>query len=371
MKRKQVNAILVDQTIRKRKILNYIFIIIALTVLFSFFLSLYILNNKVYYVNYKENSELDYKVYLKENEFFDTNYLGKDRQYIASIIDYIDANFNYELEVDDKDIDYQYSYKIVADVDVKEKNSDNSLYSYSKVLEQKDSVDTNSNTDLIIYKDLKIDYNYYNELIKKFVNTYGLDDTESTLTISMYVNVLGNCDSIDFNKNESVISLVIPLTTKTVGIDISYDLLDEDLENIMICRDSNYFGIILIILMIITLGADVYYVVVLSRYVVITRTAETIYDKELKKILNNYKSYIQKINNEFDLRGYQVLKVDTFNDMLEIRDTVCEPILMVENKEKTGVFFLIPSKNKILYSYSLKVSTIKKEIRKNEYSKKS
>ena len=70
------------------------------------------------------------------------------------------------------------------------------------------------------------------------------------------------------------------------------------------------------------------------------------------------------VNNDFDLDGYQVLKVDTFTDMLEIRDTIQEPVLMAENKTKTGVYFLIPSKTKILYLYGLKVSEIKKQMKK-------
>ena len=58
-----------------------------------------------------------------------------------------------------------------------------------------------------------------------------------------------------------------------------------------------------------------------------------------------------------------MLKVDTFNDMLEIRDTIQEPILMVENN-KNCTYFLIPSKTKILYSYRLKVNAIKVEAEK-------
>ena len=46
--------------------------------------------------------------------------------------------------------------------------------------------------------------------------------------------------------------------------------------------------------------------------------------------------------------------------MLEIRDTIKQPILMKENDDKTGAYFVIPSSTKILYVYRLKVSDIKK-----------
>ena len=49
--------------------------------------------------------------------------------------------------------------------------------------------------------------------------------------------------------------------------------------------------------------------------------------------------------------------------MLEIRDTVQEPILMIESKYNKGAYFVIPSGTKILYSYGLKVSDIKKNMK--------
>ena len=46
----------------------------------------------------------------------------------------------------------------------------------------------------------------------------------------------------------------------------------------------------------------------------------------------------------------------------EIRDTIQQPILMVESKQKNGVHFIIPSNTKILYTYSLKEEEIRKEM---------
>ena len=84
----------------------------------------------------------------------------------------------------------------------------------------------------------------------------------------------------------------------------------------------------------------------------------------MKKILNNYSSYIQTINNEFDFKTFKLIKVDSFTDMLEIRDTIKQPILMKESDDKTGAYFVIPSNTKILYIYRLKISDIKKEMEK-------
>ena len=182
----------------------------------------------------------------------------------------------------------------------------------------------------------------------------------------MYVSAVGICEDLKDNTTDSVISLVIPLTTKTVAIDIEYDLLDEATEKFLSCKKTDYVYYSYLTTSIVFLLLNLFLTIILIKYVMITRTAESIYDRELKKILNNYKSYIQKINNIFDLDGYQVLQVDTFIEMLEIRDTIQEPILMVENKSEKGVYFLIPSKTKILYVYVLNVADIKKNMRFNK-----
>lgn len=365
MKTKQINVILVDQPKRRRKIACYVCVIfvMCLFALVSFFL--FIDKNKTYYVSYHEDSNVDYKVFLKENNFFSNNYLGANNQYIASIIDYITANFDYKLNVDKEGIDYKYKYRIESVVEVTETNTKNSLYSVTDNLIDEKVFFADNQSSVTISESLNIDYNYYNNLIKKFVSIYDLEDVESNLIINMYVDVVGECEDLEDGNTNSVVSLTIPLTTKTIAIDIGYDLVDQADEHFMACKkaDSTYYIYLVIGIFFVSIASVLFYNLV--KYIIITRTAETIYEKELKKILNNYKSYIQKINNDFDLDGYQVLKVDTFIEMLEIRDTIQEPILMAENKTKTGVYFLIPSKTRILYLFGLKVSEIKKQMKKN------
>ena len=335
-------------------------IVLIFILCFSFYVQ-YFKRNKDYYVKYDESSNIDYKVYLKENEFFNNTYLESNKQYIASLIDYIDADFKYDLSLDEMDVQYKYLYKIEAEVVVKEKKSSNFLYNKKEeLLENQERVSSLKNVS--IKESINIDYNYYNNLVKKFLGIYNLDDTESFLNINMYVNVIGSCEKFDNNHNqESVMSLVIPLTTKTMAIDISNNLINSE-NMVMLCKSvytNNYVFLVFgLLFTIIDLGLIGYTI----NYEIKTRTAENIYEKEMKKILNNYGSYIQKIGNDFKFQNYQLVKVDSFSDMLEIRDTIRQPILLKENKEKTGAYFVIPSNTKLMYVYRLKVSDIKKGI---------
>lgn len=363
MKKSQVNAILINQTKKRQVILS---LVAAAAICFIFavcFFITYINKKEAYYVSYDESSNIDYKVHIHENEFFKGNYLDDNKQYIARLINYINASFQYNLSLDEENVEYKYSYRIEADVNVEQTSTGKSLYnSKHELLKTKKSTTTEKN--VTIKENIDIDYNQYNQLIRKFINVFSLEDTKSTLDINMYINVVGSCENFDSNESkQSVLTLSIPLTTDTIGIDISNNLVNTE-NNVMQCKpkfDLNWLNIVFTVIFSLTGVAVIIYAI---KYEIKTRTAENIYEKELKKILNNYSSYIQTLNSDFDFSEYQPLRLDSFNDMLEIRDTIKQPILMREKHDKSGAYFLIPSSTKILYVYRLKVSDIEKELQK-------
>lgn len=361
MKRNQVNSILINQTKRRNTVLAYgcaIFIVFVL--MFSSFL-MYVDRSESQYVSYNEESDINYQVYYKDNDFFDNKYLESDKQYIASLIDSIKTKFNYEISLEDVDVEYKYTYRIEANVIVRDKDTKNLFYDKTEVL--LDEVEENTSLkEVSINEELTIDYDLYNDKIKRFVSVYDLDNAESFLNVNMYVNVIGSCEEfVDNQEQEKVITLSVPLSEDTIAIDFVDNTVNST-NNVLQCN-SDYSNNFIFIVTGVVLGLlDLSLIILVIRYEIKTRTAETIYEKELKKILNNYGSSIQVLGNEFVVDGYQVLKIESFNDILEISDKLRKPILMKENKEKTGAYFIIPSDTKLLYVYRLKVSDIEKEI---------
>lgn len=339
---------------RKKSVQEYFVKAIILFVLIIITLSISIRNNNKSSICYKENSNVDYKVYLKENEFYDKNYSQKDNQYIASLIDYIVADFCYDLEIYEFDIKYDYKYRLEAEVNVEEKETNKSIYNFEDVLVPEKKFEGKNDKTISIKEKVNIDYNKYNDLIKKFVTIYDLDEAIATLTIKMCINIEG----IDGNfqreeSDEYLISLDIPLTTKTVGIDLNTNLIGCENE-LITCETNKMAGWKILILVLVFM--EIRYIVKLCKYMSKNRTPEDIYRLELNKILSNYGSYIQKINNEFNMKKYEIITIDKFNDILEIRDTIQEPILRFESEEELKTYFMIPSKNQILYVYELSVN---------------
>lgn len=351
MKRNQLNNIFEKDIKRNNKIEKHVCIIIILFALFISFLILYIDKNKIEYVKYSEQGNIDYKVYLKENEFFENNYLEQNNQYISTLINNIQANFKYKLSLEQENVTYKYSYKILANVKVADKSTKKNLYNKTEILIPETEQKT-SEKNIDINELLTIDYNKYNNLMKNFINIYEVGNIESNLTVSMYIDVVGSCENFENDsKNESVMTLTIPLTTNTMAIDIKNDLINTD-DNIMLCQEKSKLNILFITLATLTFLTEIPLIINLILYIKKTRSAKTKYEVELRKILNNYRQYIQKIDNNLNYSEYQQIKVSTFTDLLEIRDTIQEPILMIQHKKETN--FIIPNKN-ILYIYTIKI----------------
>ena len=360
MKRNQVNSILVNQTKRRATVFAYICVIVIVFALaFASFLA-YIDRTESQYVNYDETSNIDYQVYYKQNEFFENNYLESDKQYIASLIDSINTEFNYKISLDEINVEYKYTYRIEANVIVRDKDNKNLFYDKTDVLltEQEEIA---SMKEVSISEKIAIDYDLYNEKIKKLVTVYDLENAESFLNLNMYVNVVGSCEEFEDNQ-QKVITLSIPLSKDTIAIDFVDDTVSST-NNVMKCNVEDNNSLLFLSFGIILSVIDLCLVIAVIRYEIKTRTAETIYEKEMKKILNNYGSSIQILGSEFDCKGYQLLKIDSFTDILEISDKLRQPILLKENNEKTGAYFIIPSNTKLLYVYRLKVSDIEKELK--------
>jgi len=345
-----------DMLKRKSIIIRYIVIIALIFIVTAMFIIQLTKESKIQKdIVYTENSNLDYKVYLKENDFFDKRYLEEENQYIASLIDFIEANFRYELQASERDIDYKYTYKIVAEVNVEDKTNHKSLYKFDDDLIEQKEYEHNTNSKLIINEPIKVDYNKYNDIIKRFVDLYDLDNSNASVTVNMYVNVLDDTKQENAKNNTPAISLTVPLTTETMAIDIESNAILEN--DINVCKNINQgkylFGAVLFAIL------DIILVAKLVIFINDTKNEKAVYNMRLRKIMSNYGSYIQKLNNEFDFDGHQILEIKSFEDLLQIKETLNKPILMTEKTLAMETYFFIPSDDNC-YIYELKAGNLRR-----------
>ena len=331
---------------------SVIITIISLAVLISAIVSVQL--NSKYYVSYTESGSINYNVFLKDNEFFEDEYLGKDQSYVASLIDKIIADFRYEIDMDTDDVNYRYSYTIKSRLEIIDGTSNVAIFNPEYELVNVQSKTQNSSNRLIINETALIKYDEYNDLANSFIDTYGLTSTKSNIVVTLDVDVLSSCDAFAGSTVDTYTSeLRIPLTTKTVNIKMTSEVPGDTSSMIACVRgaESEVFKTTAIVLGVV----DALLIMLLAAFIYLTRTPDVTYAAKVKKIIGQYKSYIQKINNMFETYGYQLIYVDTFDEMLEIRDTIQAPVLMYENEDKTCTKFIIPTDSKLLYIYEIKV----------------
>ncbi len=327
-------------------------VVVAVAILISSIVAYQL--NKTYYIGYREGGSIDYNVFLKDNEFFEENHLGKDQSYVASLIDKIIADYSYEIDMDTDDVNYKYSYSITSRLEIIDDTSKVAIFNPEQELVSVQNKSQSSSNRLHINEIVVINYDEYNDLANKFLDTYELTSTTSNIVVTLEVDVLSDCNAFSGSAVDTYTSeLRIPLTTKTVNIKMTSAVPDAEAKMIACTRGA---GAEVFMTTAIVLGVvDILMILLLVAFIFFTRTPDITYTARVKKILSQYKSYIQKINNLFETHGYQILMVNTFDEMLEIRDTIQAPILMYENEDKTCAKFMIPTDSKLLYVYKIEV----------------
>lgn len=299
-------------------------------------------------IGYNENKNLEYKVTLKQNDYYKFNYMEKGNQYIANLINAVDSNFKYDFNIADE---YKYQYKIIGDIEITDDKTSRIIYKYSEDLLSEKSGETNG--AISVDENVKIDFQKYNDFVNKFITSYELKNVTAKLKVNLNFGATGISEK--FTKNDStVMSLEIPLGVKTVPIDINYSKVDAD--KYLTIQEDKTTSKMSLILGVILLVADVIFLGVFIVYVKTSATDEDKYNSELRKIMNNYESYISKVEDDFNMEKYQIIKVQEFSDLLEIRDTMQLPIIMMENKERLVTCFFIPTTTNLLYFYSINVT---------------
>lgn len=298
-------------------------------------------------VSYEEHGNTDYKVFLKDNIYYEDKYLDKNMSYIANLIDYISVDYNYKFKADTL-FDGEYSYKIRADLEIL--NAENKTLFFTKkydLIKEKTFTIENQN-EYNIVENIKIDYDHYNSLANGFKSSYGVD-TESNLII--YLDIYRNIDQNSINNpninGNGTIKLTIPLSEK--AINIKMDSMEINNKNVITSLDDYYledikYLIIGIISLIVSLFLFIKIVKRLSRLSI----SPTDYDKTLKKILNQYDRLIVTTSSMPNLEKNNIIKLKEFVELLDAKDNLHKPIFFIEVTPHQKAYFFIQDDDKII-----------------------
>lgn len=306
-------------------------------------------SNKVSKYNYNLDENVDYKVYLKDNEFFEEKYLDSGKQYTSEIIDYIDIDFDY-FYTGSLSADMDYKYDVSATIIGEYENSDNGnaeLWKKNYVILKPQTSSVNDSTSFNIHQDVKINYSEYSKVVDNFKSKFKLAIDaylDVKLTVSYESTIENSASKVSGTDSMEV---KIPLSKTTTKITTNYtknrkkQILDSNVSGNKLVTN---IGIVLTCL-------DILVFLLLSPKLFISH--KSYYFKRLEKIMKEYSEIIVEVESELTFDDLEVLDIKTFDDMVDIEEEIKSPILYYEIEKDWESWFVITT-DKYLYRYILK-----------------
>ena len=307
-------------------------------------------------VNYSTSADIDYKVYLKPNKFYEQKYLGKGNKYVANLIDYVDVGFDYKFNTTlPSDTNYSYNVQAVISSDYELNGKSAELWSKKETLVSNKSLSSDSKTSHSLKDTVRVVYSKYDNLAKKFREEYGIvADTKLTIIISLDANT-----KIKGNYNNNVtdskkVSLVMPLNKSVTDITVSgADKTAKDItQTIKGEMHINYFLLIISVILIVISAP----ICLITFYKLFKITNVSQFIVQLRKILKGYGDIIAEVTTKPDLRGLNIIEVKEFEDLINIEEELRVPILYYELEKDNEAWFIITTGNQV-YRYILRASS--------------
>ena len=300
-------------------------------------------------MSYSSKGTLDYKVYLKPNDFISSPYLESGETYILNLIKYIKINSSYNFNSSSK-TKVNGSNKFVARLKVYYKESTNKesnpeIMKKEKVLNQKvisfDDVGYSSTNEYDLYLD------DYLKILKDFQEQIKIS-VEGYLEISSETSLNGEIGGIKYNSSYANV-MKIPLSGSVVRIENENpeDKTNYVYENELVKSNKSVMAFI-IIANIICFICICFLLKKLFKF-----TNRTEYDRTISKILKTYDEIIVNTNNILDVDKYSIIEIPEFKEILNLSRELLLPIMNYEvSKGKETWFYVI--KDDILYRFTVK-----------------
>lgn len=312
-------------------------------------------------IGYNEVGNIDYKVFLKENNYYKEQYLGKDMQYVASIIKDIVPTFTYEMHSEEK-MEYTYNYKVSADLIISDPNDNNKVLYKRPSLLVKDTKEKVTGGSFRVDQEVSINYDEYNNYVNAFKKEYALS-VNSKLVLTFNIDVTGKSPALkeDFKKSSKLV-IAIPMSEQTINIGIDTSDINNSgtLERNYMSQIKKPVALVLGIIVGLLSLALLYIVI----YNFLTNRSKTdVYKATIKSILREYDRAIvsSKTADTIDESKYNVIEVPRIEELLDAHDSTGKPILYNEDTENDISTFIIVS-DEILYKYRV----VKKELEEQE-----
>ena len=328
-------------------------ILMVFTLILSLGMIYYALNNtNKESISYTQNGNVDYKVCLKENNFYSQNCLDKNMSYVSSLIKNVGLTFNYDLNTSEQ-LNVKTEYEVTAKLVISNAENTSKYFEQKYILQDKTSEGISQiNNEYKISKNIDIDYDYYNTIASTFKSQYGVE-TNSYIEVSFQV-FHANKENEDIRvPSPSPVILNIPLSQKSININMTASGVNkQETQNI----ESSIFtlnNIICLFIGIIALIICLISSLKIAKMLTLIKEKKNNYDKFIEKILREYDRLIVETSTLPKFNKYFLTKVNSFGELIDVRDNLRLPIMYYEvAKHQKCHLYIIDNKN--LYLLTVK-----------------
>lgn len=333
----------------QRLVLLLILFVVVLFCFFSLTLESFALK-KPEAIKYTDTQETNYRVYLKQNNFYEQDYLEEDMMYVANLIDKISIDFNYKFNIEKKST-VDFNYKVIGDLIIANSQTKVNYFEKEYTLYEAEQETMKDNKEYAINQNVEIDYGHFNDLANSFRTSYGVN-SDSYLKVYLQVMKDGKKYNVDL-ANESESGITIPLSENSVQIKFDSDDLSKSNEITM--ERALIFTPKIITFEIITFVLSVFLLVKIIRLIAVSYSPKSIYDKYIDDILKTYDRLIVETETGLDLEKYNVMEIGKFEELLDVRDNLKLPIMYYNIAKHQKCYFYIKNNEDV---YIMRVKAV-------------
>ena len=343
LKSKKQGHIKIHYSFTFRVVLHLIICLLFLFVACILFYKSFQITNEEQY-HFVENGNVSYNVCLKKNSFYSDKCLSGGMGYVANLIDNIPVSFHYDVLMENQNIGLDVSYEIKADLVIGNADTSAKYYEKSYSLQKLTSDDIKIiDNKIVIDKDINIDYNTYNKIANNFKSSYGVDIVSY---LDIYFIAYHKTDDIVDINSSSILGMKIPLSEKTVEIKPNVTSLANDKTGIINKTRFEFKNGMYFCLSLVALYFFIYNFIKLFRLLFNKNYRKTKYDKYISKLLREFDRLIVETVSMPNLNDYNVIKITSFEELLDVRDNLELPIMhYVVTKHIKDNFYVLKDNN--------------------------
>lgn len=290
-------------------------------------------NKQKFVMNYKINNDVNYKVYLTDNDFYQMEYLEKDKQYPSKVISNIKYNIltKYKSSTATK---LSYTYKVTGKMisEAINKDADNEEIwnkEYIIIDETKKEIESN---EILIDEVFNIDYRYYENLMEKYKKEFAVS---MDAYFKIEYSVLIKDEKNDIEK-EFISTSSIPLLEDTFKIDTK--IAEEVNDNIYSEQKLSFVNIGLLLFTAILYLLIIYLIIKTSKI-----NFMSAYLLKLNKILKMYNDIIITVEELPEANDLEVIDLKDFESLVDLEQEIRKPIMYARIDESLNVFAIYTS----------------------------